>query len=166
MTDIFNYILHSNIFNFTIFMLIIIAICYFIDIGSILDKMRDRIASEINDSLAAKEQAAENLKQANTEYSNLPKEIDNISVAASQKSEALSKQITIETEQKVANIEKNTQNILNAEQKHITSELISKLGLKSVEFAEYNIIEELANNPQLHDKFIQESIAKLDEVVL
>ena len=48
----------------------------------------------------------------------------------------------------------------------MTSALISKLGVKSVEFAKYDIIEELKNNPHLHDKFIEESIAKLDEVVL
>ena len=66
----------------------------------------------------------------------------------------------------ISNIENNTQNILSAEQKHVTSDLISKLGVKSVEFAKYDIIEELKNNPHLHDKFIEESIAKLDEVVL
>ena len=89
-----------------------------------------------------------------------------ISLPRKQKSESLSKQIALETEQKISNIENNTQNILSAEQKHVTSALISKLGVKSVEFAKYDIIEELKNNPHLHDKFIEESIAKLDEVVL
>ena len=166
MADVFDLILHSNLFNFAIFMLIIIVICAKVDIGSLLSKMRDKVVTEINNSKAAKEHASVELKQANDEYSKLPQELENISNFAAQKSESLSKQIELETEQKVANIVKNTQNILAAEQKHAASALISKLGVKSVEYAMYDIIQELTKNPQLHDKFIEESISKLDEVVL
>lgn len=162
----FNLFLHSNLFNFTIFLFIIIMICVKVDVGAVLDKMRDRVVSEINNSKTSKQNSLDGLKQANEDYSKLPQELENISRISVQKSESLSKQIALQTEQKIANIEKNAQNILNAEQKHVTSALISKLGVKSVEFAMYNIIEELKKNPQLHDKFIEESISKLDEVVL
>ncbi len=166
MADVFNLILHSNLFNFAIFMLIIIVICAKVDVGAVLEKMKDKVVSEINNSKTTKEQADIELKQADEDYSKLPQELENIANVAIQKSDSLSKQITLETEQKISNIEKNTQNILNAEQKHVTSALISKLGVKSVEFAMYDIIQELTKNPQLHNKFIEESIAKLDEVVL
>lgn len=162
----FNLILHSNLFNFAFFMLIIIVICVKIDVPAVLEKMKEKVSSEINNSKVTKEKSFNDLADANMQYSKLPQELENISENAKQKSESLSKQIALETEQKISNIEKNTQNILSAEQKHVTSDLISKLGVKSVEFAKYDIIEELKNNPQLHDKFIEESIAKLDEVVL
>lgn len=162
----FNLILHSNLFNFAFFMLIIIVICVKVDVPAVLEKMKEKVSSEINNSKVTKEKSFNDLADANMQYSKLPQELENISENAKQKSESLSKQIALETEQKISNIEKNTQNILSAEQKHVTSDLISKLGVKSVEFAKYDIIEELKNNPQLHDKFIEESIAKLDEVVL
>ena len=162
----FNLILHSNLFNFAFFMLIIIVICIKIDVPAVLEKMKEKVSSEIENSKETKEKSLSDLADANTQYSKLPQELENISENAKQKSESLSKQIALETEQKISNIENNTQNILSAEQKHVTSDLISKLGVKSVEFAKYDIIEELKNNPHLHDKFIEESIAKLDEVVL
>lgn len=162
----FNLILHSNLFNFAFFMLIIIVICVKVDVPAVLEKMKEKVSSEINNSKVTKEKSFNDLADANMQYSKLPQELENISENAKQKSESLSKQIALETEQKISNIEKNTQNILSAEQKHVTSDLISKLGVKSVEFVKYDIIEELKNNPQLHDKFIEESIAKLDEVVL
>lgn len=166
MADVFNLILHSNLFNFAFFMLIIIVICAKIDVGAVLEKMKDKVASEINNSKAEKEGALNYLSDAKTEYSKLPQELKNISDAAKLKADSLSKQVFADTEQKIANIEKNAESILNAEQKNLTSALISKLGVKSVEFAKYNIIDELTKNPQLHDKFIEESISKLDEVVL
>lgn len=162
----FNLILHSNLFNFAFFMLIIIVICIKVDVPAVLEKMKEKVSSEIENSKETKEKSLSDLADANMQYSKLPQELENISDNAKQKSESLSKQIALETEQKISNIEKNTQNILSAEQKHVASDLISKLGVKSVEFAKYDIIEELKNNPQLHDKFIEESIAKLDEVVL
>ena len=57
MADVFNLILHSNLFNFAIFMLIIIVICAKVDVGAVLEKMRDKVVSEINNSKTAKEQA-------------------------------------------------------------------------------------------------------------
>ena len=162
----FNLILHSNLFNFAFFMLIIIVICIKVDVPAVLEKMKEKVSSEIENSKETKEKSLSNLADANMQYSKLPQDLENISENAKQKLESLSKQIALETEQKISNIEKNTQNILSAEQKHVTSDLISKLGVKSVEFAKYDIIKELKNNPQLHDKFIEESIAKLDEVVL
>ena len=166
MADVFNLILHSNLFNFAFFMLIIIVICAKIDVGAVLEKMKDKVASEINNSKSEKEGALNNLSDAKTEYSKLPQELKNISDAAKLKAESLSKQVSADTEQKIANMEKNAESILNAEQKNLTSSLISKLGVKSVEFAKYNIIDELTKNPKLHDKFIEESISKLDEVLL
>lgn len=166
MADVFNLILHSNLFNFTIFLLIIIVICAKVDINAALCKMKDKVVSEINNSRTEKDNSLTSLADAKNEYSKLSEELKNISDMAKLKADSLSKQVALDTKQKIANIEKNAENILSAEQKNLTSALISKLGVKSVEFAKYSIIEELTKNPQLHDKFIEESIAKLDEVVL
>ena len=166
MNNVFSLILHSNTFNFAIFLLILIIVCSVFDLGSIITKMRDKVISEINNSKTAKEQSFKDLSEAKVQESKLPKILEDITNNANQKTESLFGQLAIEMEQKIANIESNAQNVIDSEKKNMTSELISKLGLESVEFAKRDIIEELKNNPALHNKFIDESIAKLDEVSL
>ena len=43
----FNLILHSNLFNFAFFMLIIVVICIKVDVPAVLEKMKEKVNSEI-----------------------------------------------------------------------------------------------------------------------
>lgn len=159
-------ILHSNLFNFAIFLLIIILIAKKVDISSILDKMRNEVISKIDISNKNKAEALTALSAAQLSADKTQSEIDEIMYNARTTSETMKLHIIEEANIKVQNIAKNSKNIIANEEKQAESALISELGKKSVELAQNYIIEELNKNPDLHKKFIEESLDELDEVML
>ena len=162
MSEILNIIVTSNLFNFAILILIIILVIYKVDVNSILDGMKNRIKKSIDVSQSAKESAAKGLKDAKKSVKNLDNETKEIIENAHSNVENLKSHIMRDTQQKIENIEKNIQKILAAEEKQIRALLISKQGNKSVDKAKEEIIKRLNSNPDLHKRFIDDSIKQLN----
>lgn len=166
MTDIFNLILHSNTFNFVIFLSIIIIICKLVDIPMLIENMCEKIKTRINDSDNAQKQASDKKAQALKSIENTTEEIADINTNAKEKTKTLKNQIKNDTEIKIQNIHNNTAKIIDSEEKLTTSALISNIGLKSLETAKTHIIKEIENDKELHSKFIDDSIEELKRAVL
>ncbi len=161
-----NLILHSNLFNFAVFLLIIIVIAKKVDISAILERMRSNVTEKLDESARVQQGALENLEKAKESTSKTQSEIDEIINNAQKTSQTMKSQIITDANEKVNAIAKNSKNILQSEENHTTTSLISRLGIKSVEIAQYEIINELNKNPDLHNKFIDESIKDLERAEL
>lgn len=166
MNNFWEIILHSNLFNFTIFFLIIVIIANKIDIPSVLDKMRTEVVKKIDNSEETNLKSKKDLQAAEISFAKTDDEIKDIKLNAKTSSEAMKSHIIDDAQKKVISIKQNTQNIINSEEKHIKHLLVSKLGVKSLDLAKNLITKELNSNKELHYKFINESIDALDKAVL
>ena len=164
--NIFNLLLHSNTFNFIIFLAIIITICKLVDIPSVIENMCKNIKNKIEESDNAHKQAKDKKAQAIKSSANMENEIAGINIAANNKTQTLKEEIEKDTKNKIQNIHNNTTRIIDSEEKFTTSALISNIGIKSVETAKSLIIDEINKNKNLHSKFIDDSIEELKRAAL
>lgn len=164
--NIYDLLLHSNTFNFIIFLTIIILVCKFFDISSMIEDMCNKIRNKIEDSKIAHKDAQDKKEQAIKSCQKTAEEIESINSAEKEKAKTLKEEILKDTENKIQNIRTNTERIILSEEKATTSALISNIGLKSVETAKAHIISEIANNKELHSKFIEDSLEELKRAVL
>ena len=83
--------------------------------------------------------------------------IDDLSTPE-EKAKAIETQIISSAENQIKYIEKNTDNAVWAEEKIITAKIEKDTFDKASALAKKQIIQMLKNNPELHNKFIKESI--------
>lgn len=164
--SIYHLILHSNLFNFSIFLIILIVIAKRFNILEIIESMRAKAVAYIDKSEESKILSQKNLESARESYSHAQSEIDEINKNAKVSADAMKSKIVKDAEIKVENIQNNSNELLKIEQKNIESLLISKLGFRSVAEAENIIKNQLQSKPDLHKKFIEQSINDLEEAVL
>ena len=83
---------------------------------------------------------------------------------ASLRGEGIAKQIAANADEQVKLIEKNISRVINAEEKTLSAKITEKTLKASIELAKQHIKNTLVNNPELHNKFIDESIDNIDRV--
>ena len=165
-SEIWHLIIYSNLFNFAIFLLILIVVAKKVDIASVLENMRMDVVKKIDEAKNAKNTALEDLEKAEKSVENLAEDIKNILTGASKNAESMSKQILDDAENKIKSYEVNAQKAIEAEEKYLISKLTLNQGEKSIDMAFNHIKKTLKDNPQLHDKFINQSIDELDKINL
>ena len=161
-TNLWNIIVHSNTFNFVIFVLILAYLCKKIDVSAVIANIQEKIKQMIEDSNKAKEDAQTNLTQAEDKVKHVKEEVDSILNDADSTASKLSEKISEDTQKQVESIKKNTEKVIEAEEKVIYTALMKKTSLASLKTAEQHIKNILIDNEALHDKYINESIDELD----
>ncbi len=162
--DIWNFIVHSNTFNFIVMVLLLVWIVKKFNIKNALEVMKNNIIDSIEKSKQEKESASKTLNEAKDAVKNLDSEINARITQAEEQGKNLAKQILTETDKKVKQIENNIERVVEAEEKTISSKLTSKTVKASVELSKNHIINLLKTNPKLHEKFINESIEEIDRI--
>ena len=69
-----------------------------------------------------------------------------------------------EAEKSIKKAEDNSQRILNLEEKKVRQDISVEFSLEAFEKAKNNLMNNLQNNTELHQKFIDESIAEIDKL--
>ncbi|MCI1273932.1 MAG: ATP synthase F0 subunit B [Clostridiaceae bacterium] len=165
-SSIWTLVMHSNLFNFAIFLIILIAIAKKVDISAVMENMKNSVIQKIEDAKSTKSKAIEDLKNAEKSVEHLSQDIKDILTTAETNAKNMSSHILTEAENKVKSFEINASKLIEAEEKAIVSKLTTKQGMKSVDLAKQHIIQTLKNNPSLHNKFINDSIEDIDKVTL
>ena len=129
-----------------------------------VEKIKQGIINSINSAKEEQERAKEKLKNAEKLIENIDNDIAKQLEYASQRGEGLANQILANTEFKVQQIEKNAKRVIEAEEKTLSAEMTGKTLNSSIELAKRHIIATLENNPELHNKFIDESIENIDRI--
>lgn len=163
MDSIFLLIVKSNFFNFTIFLLILIFIAKKFDLPNILEDMKMNIVKKIEDSKVSRTLSDEELSKAENSVAKLGDEVEEIISDANKSAKNFVSNIEISTKLKIKNIEKNTKRLIEAQESNINSKLTSKQGQASVKLAKDQIRSVINSNPNLHNKFIEESIKDIEE---
>ena len=159
--NFWNAILESNTFNFAILLLIFAIFYKKLNVSSLVENLKSEVVKRIEDAKQERLQASQKLKDAQKSVENLDNEIKSQLSDATQKAENLSKQIISSAEEKVQQIKTNTQKVIEGEEKTLSARLNEKVLKSAIELAKERIKNELDANPQLHEKFITESIGEI-----
>lgn len=159
--NFWNAILESNTFNFAILLLIFSILYKKLNVSSLVENLKSEVVKRIEDAKQERLQASQKLKDAQKSVENLDNEIKSQLSDATQKAENLSKQIISSAEEKVQQIKTNIQKVIEGEEKTLSARLNEKVLKSAIELAKERIKNELDANPQLHEKFITESIGEI-----
>lgn len=159
-----NKIVMSNTFNFVIFVAILVYVFKKINIGNLITSLQTKIKQIIEAAKSFLGQAVLDFKKAEDEVKNVPQDVKKMISDAENTAEILSKKILEDANKQVQTIEKNAQKLVEAEEKKLSAQILQKTSKASVEIAKDHIKNVLNNNPNLHEKYINESIDALDRL--
>ncbi len=166
MTDIIQTLIQTNSLNFIIVLAVLIFILSKLNINEKINKLRDDIKSYVDNSTSEKALAQKELEETEEKIKHLPEETQLIETSAENNIKGLEQKIKKEIEDKKNDIKTSADRILNLEIKQFKAKLTSILSEKSVILAKDNAIEQLKNNRELHNKYIDEAIEEIGRVSL
>lgn len=158
---IWNTIVTSNTFNFLVMLAILGWIIKKFDIAGSLENFKSTIINSIKKADEEKETAGKKLLEVKKSVENLETEISQKLDNAKLHAENAARSVIMQTENKVKQIENNVYKIIETEEKKISSRLTSKTAQASAELAKNHIKAVLKQHPELHEKFINQSIQEL-----
>lgn len=159
--NFWNIIVESNTFNFVVLLIIFAVLFKKLNIANTVEKIKQDIVKAIDDAKFEREQAKNKLLNAQKSVEQLDDEIKNRLKDAKSRAESLSSQIMENAENQVYMIRKNLDRIISAEEKTLSSQMSDKALKSAIELAKQQIIRTLENKPELHNKFIDESIGEI-----
>ena len=155
MAEIWQIIVQSNTLNFLIVLAVVLFIVSKLDVKSKLEVMKDEIKTYVDASSKEKEDAKNELDEINEKIKHLPEEIADIKQSAENNIRGIEKRINEEIDEKKKDIEKK-----------FKSRLSGILSQASIDLAKKNALEQLNDNRELHDRYINEAIDEIDRIGL
>ncbi|MDY6310772.1 MAG: hypothetical protein SPL73_03455 [Cyanobacteriota bacterium] len=164
--DIIKYLIDTNIVNFALMVWFFWWVFDKIDIKKLMNNVVQAVKDKIQKSESEKESSNISMNKALETLNKLPDEIKEIEKFNNDKTELFKKQLEISTQKTIDKIENNIEKSIKIEEKNISKEVMNETIEKSIEQARNNIIEMLKSNPDLHNKFIQDGLDKLNKAEL
>lgn len=165
-STIIDYIARTNLFNFIIFLAIILFIAKKCDLSGKVEVMRADVENTIEESKTAKIESETHLHSVEESIANIESEIESIIKTSEENTKKIGSKIIDEAENTVKTIRENLEKSVENNRNLLKNELIRKASDASIEVAKSHIINELNNNPDLHNKLIDESIDAINKVNL
>ena len=163
-SEIINYIGRTNLFNFVIFLDIIIFVCKKINVTWKLEAAKKYVVNNIENSKTAKSDSESTLKAIEESVAHIEEEIDEIIKKAEENARMVGGKILEDAEKSVENIKYNSKKTADARAGLIRNDIMRRASAASVDVAKNHIINELRNNPELHNKLIDESVEAINGV--
>ncbi len=157
-------ILHSNVFNFTVMIIIFAFLAHKLNLAEAIEKNKQNIVSTVNNSVETKNQSHAELKKVEDVVKNTASEIEAIVVSAKSTLKTIEQKITADAQKQVKSVENNVVKVVDSEVSRLNSRLAKGVSNASVALAESNMKKLLLSNSDLHKKFIYDSIDELDKV--
>jgi len=166
LTACLDYIARTNLFNFILFAGIITFLFFKLDVKGRLESGREEIYEHIEDSKSTKEEAEANLKTVEEKIAHIEDEVEEIIRNSEDNANLVGEKIISDANKSVENIKTNSLRLVENKTELVKNDIIRRVSLASVEIAKNQIINELNNNFDLHNKLIDESIETLNGVDL
>ena len=161
-----DYIARTNLFNFVIFLSIIIFLLKKINISAKLETEQVQVKDSIVESEAVKIQSEERLSSIEDSMAHIEEEIEAIIEKSEENANLVGEKILQDSQKTALVIQENTGKAIENSRMILKNELLKRASLASVEVAKNHIINELNTNQGLHDKLIDESIEAIEGVGL
>ena len=160
------YLATSNAINFIIMLVILGVIIVKMNLKSTLSHAVAGVENSIKNSDNEKEKSENVLQTSKNEFDRLPEVIKNLENEAELKVRVFKDKIEENTQKNIQDIQKNVERSLLIEEEKISNLMTGRTIAASVAMAQDNIRNLLKGNPDLHLKFIDESLDELDKVEL
>ncbi len=160
------YLATSNAINFIIMLVILGVIIVKMNLKSTLSDAVAGVENSIKNSDNEKEKSENVLQTSKNEFDRLPEVIKNLENEAELKVRVFKDKIEENTQKNIQDIQKNVERSLLIEEEKISNLMTGRTIAASVAMAQDNIRNLLKGNPDLHLKFIDESLDELDKVEL
>ena len=160
--ELLELIKESNLFNFAIFLVILIIIAKRVDIPALLENMKADIIKNINASKSAKQDSENELQNAQKSFDNVGSEIEEIQKATEKNAENLKTHMIEDANTKANSMRENAEKIVKIEEKNLNNLLLTKHSKKSLEIAKEHITHTLKGNNDLQRKFVEYSLDELE----
>ena len=157
-----DYIARTNLFNFVIFLSIIIFLLKKINLSAKLEVQQTFVKDSIVESESVKVQSEERLSSIEDSMAHIEEEIDSILEKSEENAKLVGTKILEDAQKTALVIQENTDKALDNSRMILKNELLKRASLASVEVAKNHIVNELSWNQGLHDKLIDESIEAIE----
>lgn len=164
MISFWDLIVKSNTFNFIILVIICFILAEKLKINDVVEKIKSDIIAMLEAAKTERENAQKSFTHAKSLIEHLEDEISERLELADKQAENVANSINEASARKLAQIEKNMAKVIEAEEKTLITTLTEKTASSSVELARKYIISRLENEPELHNKYIEEAIEELEKV--
>ena len=159
-----DYIARTNLFNFVIFLSVIIFLVKKIDVTSKLQDAQVAVKDSIVEAETAKVASEERLGTIEDSMAHIEEEIDAIIEKSEENARLVGEKVVQDGKKMALVIQENTVKAIENSRVILKNELLKRASLASVEVAKGQILNELINNKELHDKLIDESIEAIEVV--
>ena len=163
--NLWNLIVASNAFNFVVLVAIIAVVMSKLKVSEMLSALKDSIIAKIESSKKAKADAELSLSDAMDKVKNLDSEVDNKLSLAKMQADNVAKSIQEAANRRVKQISANVDKVIDSESKTLYTKLSDDTVRASVSIATDYITCRLKENPNLHNRYIDEGINELEKVV-
>lgn len=159
-----DYIARTNLFNFVIFLSIIIFLLKKIDISKKLEIAQESVKETINNSECAKMESETSLNSIEESLAHIENDINLIIEKSVENAKLVGEKIVQDGQKTALVIQDNANKAMENSTTILRNELLKRASLGAVEVAKQHIIDELSWNQGLHDKLIDESIEAIEEI--
>ena len=160
--EIIDYIARTNLFNFVIFLSVIIYLIKKINVSAKLEEEKASVKDSIIDSENAKTDSEIKLSSMENSMAHIEEEIEAIIESSEENAQLVGAKILQDAQKTALVIQENAQKALENSRTILKNELLRRASLASVEVAKTHLINELSWNQGLHDKLIDESIDAIE----
>lgn len=157
-------LLEGNFFNFIILFALIIWLLVKFNVSEIIEQAQKGIEELLKKSDDEKRASEKELSTVKKEVENLPEELAQIKQDAQNTVDAFRKAAQEEIAQTAQRLEANAQKAIENEVQKINSDLQRVAALQAIETAHKKTLNKLSANVDLHRKFIDEAINKIEEL--
>lgn len=160
--SVLDYISRTNLFNFVIFLSILIFLFKKIDVVGMLDNMKNVVIENIEASKTSKSESETHLKEIEEKVSHIEEEIDGIIKKSEQNAKLVGEKIIQDANHTVESIKDNSKKLVENKSALLKNDILKRASEASIEVARNHIVNELNNNYDLHQKLIDESLEALN----
>ena len=164
--EFWEWLISTNVFNFAIMVGILAWMSKKFDFAGKLESFRLSVVEDIKASEEQKRVSEEAYKKETETASHIDEEIYSALSQAEKSANALGKKMLDDANIITRSIITSTQKRIDAQVNLLQADLLKKTAVTSVELAKEHIKNELEVKPELHEKFIYESLEALNEVKL
>ena len=160
--SVLDYISRTNLFNFVIFLSILIFLFKKIDVVGMLENMKNAVIENIEASKTSKSESETHLKEIEEKVSHIEEEIDGIIKKSEQNAKLVGEKIIEDANHTVESIKDNSKKLVENKSALLKNDILRRASEASIEVARNHIVNELNNNYDLHQKLIDESLEALN----
>ena len=160
--SVLDYISKTNLFNFIIFLSILIFLFKKIDVVGMLENMKNAVIENIEASKTSKSESETHLKEIQEKVSHIEEEIDGIIKKSERNAKLVGEKIIEDANHTVESIKDNSKKLVENKSALLKNDILKRASEASIEVARNHIVNELNNNYDLHQRLIDESLEALN----